>query len=213
MKPQLSPKECQFDSRKNTKNSVRINSETNEKFIVNCRNIWFNEFWSQHHKCTFDMATDVHKNLTKCTGDEDLSIGYEQEGLVPFVVDAVYAIAKAVDDIFREHCHSDYEDEEDDDSNEYSLCVKNLLSKLSGQQLLKYIHKVEFKGPQGTDIRFNEDGDAYGYYNIYQYQKHDSKYDYVPVGTWRERYNKFLYLFNFFPLANHFITCMGKILT
>lgn len=55
-----------------------------------------------------------------------------------------------------------------------------------GPQLLKYIHEVAFTGLQGTEIKFNKDGDAYGHYSIYQYQLKDDKYDYVKIGTWRE---------------------------
>lgn len=36
-------------------------------------------------------------------------------------------------------------------------------------------------------IKFNKDGDAYGYYNIYQYQHNDRKYDYVQIGSWKGR--------------------------
>lgn len=50
--------------------------------IVNCRNIWFREFWSQHHKCSFNA--NLSAGMTRCTGTEEL-IDYEQEGLVPFV--------------------------------------------------------------------------------------------------------------------------------
>lgn len=50
--------------------------------IVNCRNIWFREFWSQHHKCSFNA--NLSAGMTPCTGNEKL-IDYEQEGLVPFV--------------------------------------------------------------------------------------------------------------------------------
>ena len=50
--------------------------------IVNCRNIWFREFWSQHHKCSFGTNSSIA--TTACTGEEEL-IDYEQEGLVPFV--------------------------------------------------------------------------------------------------------------------------------
>lgn len=50
--------------------------------IVNCRNIWFREFWSQHHKCTFSQNASTE--MTRCTGTEELK-DYEQEGLVPFV--------------------------------------------------------------------------------------------------------------------------------
>ena len=50
--------------------------------LVNCRNDWFREFWSQHHKCTFDSKVPPGK--VKCTGNEELT-DYKQEGLVPFV--------------------------------------------------------------------------------------------------------------------------------
>lgn len=44
-----------------------------------------------------------------------------------------------------------------------------------------------YLGRQGTEIRFNEDGDAYGSYNIYQYQRHaDGRYDYNQIGAWKE---------------------------
>lgn len=142
---------------------------------MNCRNIWFNEFWEQRHKCKIDW-----RNSSKCTGEEDLREGYEQEGLVPFVIDAVYAFAHAVDDIIRMECGV-YEGE----------CWQSQLP-IAGHKMLKSIHNVSFKGPQGTEIRFNEDGDALGYYNIYQYQKNDTKYDYIQIGTWRERSVVFL---------------------
>lgn len=47
--------------------------------IVNCRNGWFREFWSQHNKCYFNNSSP-----RKCTGQEAIT-DYEQEGLVPFV--------------------------------------------------------------------------------------------------------------------------------
>jgi hypothetical protein len=138
---------------------------------VNCRNIWFNEFWEQRHKCKFS----ANSNSSRCSGNEDLRVGYEQEGLVPFVIDAVYAFAKALDDITKLKCkQSDLE------------CVNSLMP-IPGQEMLNYIHNVSFTSPQGTEIRFNEDGDAFGYYNIYQYQSNDTKYDYIQIGTWKER--------------------------
>lgn len=54
---------------------------------INCRNVWFREFWSQHNKCSFDPASNgdgSDGNQRKCIGTETIS-DYEQEGLVPFV--------------------------------------------------------------------------------------------------------------------------------
>ncbi|KAF5289810.1 hypothetical protein FQR65_LT11740 [Abscondita terminalis] len=52
--------------------------ENNNRKLINCRNGWFREFWSQHNNCSFDNS------LRKCSGLEGIA-GYEQEGLVPFV--------------------------------------------------------------------------------------------------------------------------------
>lgn len=51
---------------------------------VNCRNLWFNEFWQQHHKCYFENDPKaVRESRKPCTGLESIR-DYEQEGLVPF---------------------------------------------------------------------------------------------------------------------------------
>lgn len=79
--------------RQTTKNDCNENNRSNihleyDDKIVNCRNIWFREFWSQHHKC--DFAAQNNKGRKEdlnggqiCTGQEGIS--FEQEGLVPFV--------------------------------------------------------------------------------------------------------------------------------
>ena len=166
----LKPALPSYDCPSNASSSIIKVTKNNRTSRLNCRNIWFNEFWAQRHKCSFSPTA----NQTLCTGEEDLSAGYEQEGLVPFVVDAVYATAQAIDDYMHDHCPTGNE-----------TCVESIFP-IPGQKMLQYIRNVKFKGPQGTDIRFNKDGDAYGYYNIYQYQETDSKYDYVSIGTWRE---------------------------
>ncbi|XP_006619708.1 metabotropic glutamate receptor 7-like isoform X1 [Apis dorsata] len=144
--------------------------------IVNCRNIWFREFWSQHHKCSFNA--NLSAGMTRCTGTEEL-IDYEQEGLVPFVVDAVYAMAHGVHNLIDEECVNN-------GKTAHYLC-EDLRSAPDGQQLLQHIRNVSFIGRQGTEIKFKSDGDAYGFYNIYQYQrKEDGRFDYVLIGTWKE---------------------------
>lgn len=96
----------------------------------------------------------------------------------------------------------------------FNLCT-DLQPSPPGKELLGFIRNVSFVGPQKTQVihiflmwiidskicnfnqlkkkkivrkqvRFNKDGDAYGYYNIYQYQKQENKYDYVQIGYWKE---------------------------
>ncbi|XP_076644174.1 metabotropic glutamate receptor 8 [Halictus rubicundus] len=144
--------------------------------MVNCRNVWFREFWSQHHKCSF--SANLSEGITRCTGIEELT-NYEQEGLVPFVVDAVYAMAHGVHNLIEEECVNGF-------GTIHSLC-KKLRPAPDGHHLLQHIRNVSFIGRQGTEIKFKADGDAYGFYNIYQYQRNeDGTFDYVLIGTWKE---------------------------
>ncbi|XP_017772969.1 PREDICTED: metabotropic glutamate receptor 7 isoform X2 [Nicrophorus vespilloides] len=142
---------------------------------INCRNVWFKEFWSQHNKCSFEDENNGNEDDVKpCTGVEMME-DYDQEGLVPFVVDAVYAAAHAIHDIVADRC-----------DEPFHLC-EELRPTPAGSQVLKYIRNVTFTGKQKTEVKFNSDGDAYGSYNIYQYQKHeDGKYDYKQIGSWKE---------------------------
>ncbi|KAG5319200.1 GRM7 protein, partial [Pseudoatta argentina] len=143
---------------------------------VNCRNIWFQEFWSQHHKCTFSV--NASSDMTRCTGEENL-VDYEQEGLVPFVVDAVYAMAHSVHNVIEEECVNNL-------GTSHYLC-ESLIPAPDGPRLLQHIRNISFIGRQDTEIKFNSDGDAYGFYNIYQYQRKDEgRFDYILIGTWRE---------------------------
>lgn len=77
LRPRLTPQDCTQSA------LVNRPHPQNPKLQINCRNIWFNEFWSQHHKCSFDGAS-TDDRLPRCTGNETLT-NYEQEGLVPFV--------------------------------------------------------------------------------------------------------------------------------
>ncbi|KAE8745293.1 hypothetical protein FOCC_FOCC007978 [Frankliniella occidentalis] len=140
---------------------------------VNCRNIWFREFWEQHHSCTFDPGKALAAGRRLCSGNETLR-AYEQEGLVPFVVDAVYAMARAVHELVVARC-----------GLPFHLC-KHVQPAPPGVELLEYIRNLTFKGRQGSEIRFNKDGDAYGSYHIYQYQRNGSKFDYNRVGSWEK---------------------------
>ncbi|KAH0545837.1 metabotropic glutamate receptor 7-like isoform X1 [Cotesia glomerata] len=173
--------ECNGQTEKNV--PYPLGSKTGK--MVNCRNVWFREFWSQHHKCHFieqnSSSSAAKTGVKRCTGDEEL-VDYDQEGLVPFVVDAVYAMAHAVHNIINDECVKTR-------GTVHHLC-DSLTPAPPGQHLLHYIRNVSFTGRQGTEIRFNNDGDAFGFYNIYQYQHTDeNRYDYVLIGSWKEVLN------------------------
>ena len=59
---------------------------------------------------------------------------YQQEGLVPFVVDAVYAMAHALEDLRKHKCPR----------RRHGMCAHFL--PISGEELLASIRNVSFEG-------------------------------------------------------------------
>ncbi|KAM9666833.1 metabotropic glutamate receptor 4 isoform 5-T5 [Trichechus inunguis] len=98
---------------------------------------------------------------------------YEQEGKVQFVIDAVYAMGHALHAMHRDLC-----------PGRVGLCPR--MDPVDGTQLLKYIRSVNFSGIAGNPVTFNENGDAPGRYDIYQYQLRNGSATYKVIGSWTD---------------------------
>uniref|UniRef100_A0A2I2Z3G0 Glutamate metabotropic receptor 4 n=1 Tax=Gorilla gorilla gorilla TaxID=9595 RepID=A0A2I2Z3G0_GORGO len=98
---------------------------------------------------------------------------YEQEGKVQFVIDAVYAMGHALHAMHRDLC-----------PGRVGLCAR--MDPVDGTQLLKYIRNVNFSGIAGNPVTFNENGDAPGRYDIYQYQLRNDSAEYKVIGSWTD---------------------------
>ncbi|XP_056120875.1 glutamate receptor, metabotropic 8b isoform X3 [Rhinichthys klamathensis goyatoka] len=115
---------------------------------------------------------------------------YEQEGKVQFVMDAVYAMAHALHRMHRDLC-----------LGYPGLCPR--MSSIDGKELLGYIRNVSFNDEAliciGSDsscitnrsaktlVVFNENGDAPGRYDIYQYQITNKSAEYRIIGHWTDQ--------------------------
>nr|XP_040128016.1 metabotropic glutamate receptor 6 isoform X5 [Ictidomys tridecemlineatus] len=145
----------------------------------NRRNIWFAEFWEENFNCKLTSSGSQSDDTTrKCTGEERIGqdSAYEQEGKVQFVIDAVYAIAHALHSMHQALC-----------PGHIGLCPA--MEPTDGRTLLQYIRAVRFNGSAGTPVMFNENGDAPGRYDIFQYQATNgsaSSGGYQAVGQWAE---------------------------
>ncbi|EPQ10455.1 Metabotropic glutamate receptor 6 [Myotis brandtii] len=145
----------------------------------NRRNIWFAEFWEENFNCKLTSSgTQSDKSTRKCTGEERIGRDstYEQEGKVQFVIDAVYAIAHALHSMHQALC-----------PGHTGLCPA--MEPTDGRTLLQYIRAVRFNGSAGTPVMFNENGDAPGRYDIFQYQASNGSAGsggYQSVGQWAE---------------------------
>ncbi|XP_036977856.1 glutamate receptor, metabotropic 8a isoform X7 [Acanthopagrus latus] len=143
----------------------------------NRRNVWFAEFWEENFNCKLGMHGKRPGSLKKCTGLEKVGrdSSYEQEGKVQFVMDAVYAMAHALHRMHRELCYG-YP----------GLCPR--MANIDGKELLSHIRAVNFNGSANTPVVFNENGDAPGRYDIFQYQNTNrSTAEYRVIGSWTNK--------------------------
>ncbi|XP_051950337.1 glutamate receptor, metabotropic 6a [Xyrauchen texanus] len=141
----------------------------------NRRNIWFAEFWEDDFRCKLTRpGIKIDPEKKKCTGEERIirDSYYEQEGKVQFVIDAVYAMAHALHNMHQDLC-----------PGITGMCEK--MDPVEGRLLLNYIRSVNFNGSAGTAVLFNENGDAPGRYDIFQYQMtNTTSPGYRVIGQW-----------------------------
>ncbi|KAJ7998919.1 hypothetical protein DPEC_G00209970 [Dallia pectoralis] len=143
----------------------------------NRRNIWFAEFWENNFACKLNRHTlKKGSGLKKCTNQERIANDskYEQEGKVQFVIDAVYSMAHALHNMQKELC-----------KQEVGICSR--MDPINGTLLLKHIRKLNFKGIGGNPVLFNQNGDAPGRYEIYQYQIRNRTAKYKIIGNWTQQ--------------------------
>ncbi|XP_069004978.1 metabotropic glutamate receptor 4-like [Embiotoca jacksoni] len=143
----------------------------------NRRNIWFAEFWENNFSCKLSRhAVKKGSGLKKCTNQERIGkdSNYEQEGKVQFVIDAVYSMAHALHNMHQELC-----------PGKVGLCAR--MDPINGTHLLKHIRRLNFAGIAGNPVLFNENGDAPGRYEIYQYQIRNRTAEYKIIGNWTDQ--------------------------
>uniref|UniRef100_A0A3Q1ES59 Glutamate receptor, metabotropic 4 n=1 Tax=Acanthochromis polyacanthus TaxID=80966 RepID=A0A3Q1ES59_9TELE len=143
----------------------------------NRRNIWFAEFWENNFSCKLSRhAVKKGSGLRKCTNQERIGKDshYEQEGKVQFVIDAVYSMAHALHNMHQELC-----------PGKVGLCSR--MDPINGTHLLKHIRRLNFAGIAGNPVLFNENGDAPGRYEIYQYQIRNRTAEYKIIGHWTDQ--------------------------
>ncbi|XP_023827425.2 metabotropic glutamate receptor 3-like [Salvelinus sp. IW2-2015] len=162
--------------------------------INNHRNPWYREFWEQKFQCSLGgggggvgagaggvgSGGTVSLSLPPCEkGVLVDDSNFEPESKIMFVVNAVYAVAHALDKMQRTLC-----------SNTTKLC--DSMKALDGRKLYRdYLLNISFTAPfsppgSETVVKFDAYGDGMGRYNIFSYQHNADRYGYVPIGEWAE---------------------------
>ncbi|GAB6033506.1 hypothetical protein CHUAL_013385 [Chamberlinius hualienensis] len=145
----------------------------------NKRNPWFEEFWEEFFSCSLrDDANLYVQNLSsKPLCSETLRLdeksGFNQESKVQFVINAVYAMAHALHNLYKDAC-----------PQMNGVCQK--MREYNGGELFrKYILNVSFIDMAGSEVKFDRSGDGLGSYNIFNYQKTpNGGTTYKLVGKW-----------------------------
>ena len=122
----------------------------------------------------FDCPEDL-------TGDPS----YSQKEVIPFIVDAVYVFAHAIQSFLDDNCDSPLK------WNRATQQCDGMKRKLNGKNLLEYLYNVNFNGIQNRNVSFDENGDPSGVYEIINLQANDNgQYEYVSVGFWNSAYKE-----------------------
>ena len=149
----------------------------------NTRNSWFPELFANFAKCTLGKDCDNDTNMTSFST-------YQQDAFIPFVVDAVYAIAHALHDFLADNCNRT-ENAPFTWFKENGTC-SGQSRDLNGASLLEYLGKVNFTSSiTKNSITFDRSGSVQGSYKILNYQASSSEGGqkrrlpiYRTVGTW-----------------------------
>ncbi|XP_056645279.1 metabotropic glutamate receptor isoform X2 [Diorhabda sublineata] len=146
----------------------------------NSRNPWFEQYWEDTFGCMLEKNIPLETNHTfnVCSADLRLSqsVGYEQESKVQFVVDAVYAFALALHNLYEDLCK---------DYNQTGVCPA-MTQYDGGDFYKKYLLNVSFTDLAGSPVKFDTCGDGLARYDILNYQRllNASGYHYRKVGKW-----------------------------
>ena len=147
--------------------------------ITNIRNPFFQ----------MDIFDDIYCNSVGSGYDcpEDLTDdpSYSQNKVIPFIVDAVYVFAHALQNFLDDNCDSPLR------WNRTVQQCDGMKHELNGENLLGYLYNVTFNGIQNYTVIFDENGDPSGAYEIFSLQETDNRsLEYVSVSVWDSVYKK-----------------------
>ena len=130
-----------------------------------------------------DIFDDVYCNSVGSGFDcpEDLTDdpSYSQKEVIPFIVDAVYVFAHALQNFLDDNCDSPLR------WNRTTQQCDGMKHELNGENLLGYLYNVNFNGIQNRNVSFDENGDPSGVYEIINLQTNNNRqYEYVSIGFW-----------------------------
>ncbi|GMT35498.1 hypothetical protein PFISCL1PPCAC_26795, partial [Pristionchus fissidentatus] len=151
------------------------------------RNGWLKEMWREKHSCRFEDDPQTNQSKPKCEDVPDTDeAAFHPDDKVQFTINAVYAIAYALDEMFKEECGAEKVENSwiSRHSKDNFDCEKTL--KIEGNKFYKNFL---------LNVKFNE-GDGPASYTILNYQPDlhpngsiklgGNNSPYVEVGEWTD---------------------------
>ena len=128
-------------------------------------NPWFDSFWEKQFHCSLKQKKRI------CAKGLSLkNVDMRIDDKVPFVIDAVYAIAHALDRVYKNLCPS-----------QRGLC-SNMMQNFDGKNFRDALFNVSFNSITGP-VTFDSNGNGPGKYDIYRLK--GGKYE--KVASWNEK--------------------------
>ena len=135
---------------------------------------WFEEFWQEVLNCDLsETSRESSRFPRKCTENDTIEANHITAP-THSVMNAVYAIAHALDDMRKDVCQT-----------HSGLCSS--MRSINGKDLLRYLRNVSFLDTSDNKpFRFDGNQEVDGEYVIYNYRRSQETGHYraVQVGTW-----------------------------
>ena len=146
----------------------------------NRRNSWFPEMYAVFAQCELNVTCDTTGNLTSAPG-------YRQNSVTARTVDAVYALAHALNNFLAENCDTPLV------WNRANQTCTGQIRDFNGSALLEYLSNVTFASPSQNIVSFDEQGNFAAMYQLVNYQRRNesggNEYLLEVIGTWSSSFS------------------------
>ena len=141
---------------------------------------WWREFWRLEFNCSMAKSTNLGNATCKANHKLDQALSKLRSPFVSYVIDSVYTIAYALDNIY--HCN-------DKQGLRNAGSCPSVHPTIKGRDLQKYLSNVSFDGLTGK-VRFDSFGDPssalYSIINVQRSSATEARLRKVTIGTWNK---------------------------
>uniref|UniRef100_A0A1I8AVZ6 G_PROTEIN_RECEP_F3_4 domain-containing protein n=1 Tax=Steinernema glaseri TaxID=37863 RepID=A0A1I8AVZ6_9BILA len=156
------------------------------------RNKWLRELWKHKFNCEFGLPPE--STVNRCEAQRQSKENFNPDDKIQFVIEAVFAIAHALQAMKQEVCPNDTVETSWITRHSKIPDVCTPMTHIDGDVFYnKFLLNVKFKDLVGKRVHFSPQGDGPAHYTILNYQPNRARTvdstdrgDYVEIGRWSE---------------------------